>query len=191
MHTSCLDRMTSSRLFCLARGVYRRVLQRVFQREVFLRHHQTFILFSFIKNFYCFGVVMASPGKGSCGHIMALFDAHSKCAQCREKGTGQDPCVKKKPCQICDKMPDQKKQLATPTYRTRKELQKKISSPSQTVNPADVTVLGKVESRGETRDRGKTPSKKAKKSSHKSPTKKKAGKISVDFQADLKSMDDK
>ena len=52
-------------------------------------------------------------------------------------------------------------------------------------------MLGKVESRGETSDRGKTPSKKTKKSSHKSPTKKKAGKTSVDFQADLKSMDDK
>ena len=52
-------------------------------------------------------------------------------------------------------------------------------------------MLGKVESRGETSDRGETPSKKSKKSSHKSSTKKKAGKISVDFQADLKSMDDK
>ena len=52
-------------------------------------------------------------------------------------------------------------------------------------------MLGKVESRGETSDRGETPSKKAKKSSHKSPTKKKAGKPSVDFQADLKSMGDK
>ena len=54
VHTSCLDRMTSSRLFRLARGVYRRVLQRVFQREVFLRKLQTFILFSTVKNFYCF-----------------------------------------------------------------------------------------------------------------------------------------
>ena len=123
---------------------------------------------------------------------MAPFDAHSKCARCREKGIGQDPCVEKKPCQICDNLSeDQKKQLATPTYRTRKELQKKISSPSQAVNPAHVTVLGKVESRGETSDRGETPSKKAKKSSYKSPTKKKASKTSVDFQADLKSMDDK
>ena len=52
-------------------------------------------------------------------------------------------------------------------------------------------MLGKVESRGETSDRGETPSKKAKKTSHKSPTKKKAGKTAVDFQADLKSMDDK
>ena len=41
VHTSCLDRMTSSRLFrCL--------------NLIFLRHLQTFILFSLIKNFYCF-----------------------------------------------------------------------------------------------------------------------------------------
>ena len=164
------------------------------QREVFLRQLQTFILFSFIKNFYCFWSSYGIPWteEGSCGHIMALFDAHAKCARCREKGIGQDPCVEKKPCQICDNLSeDQKKQLATPTYRARKELQKKISSPSQAVNTADVTVLGKVESRGETSDRGETPSKKAKKSSHKSPTMKKAGKTSVDFQAHLKSMDDK
>ena len=38
---------------------------------------------------------MASPGqkRGSCGHAMALFDNHSRCACCREKGQGQDPCV--------------------------------------------------------------------------------------------------
>ena len=123
---------------------------------------------------------------------MALFDAHSKCAHCRKKGIGQDPCIEKKQCQICDNFSeDQKKQLATPTYRVQKELQKKASSPSLSVDPSDVTVLGKFESKGDSSDRGKTPSKKAKKSSHKSPTKKKAGKATVDFQADLKSMDDK
>ena len=137
---------------------------------------------------------MASPGqkKSSCGHIMALCDAHSKCAHCREKGIGQDPCVEKKQCQIWDNFSEEhKKQLATPTYRVRKELQKKASSPSLSVDPTDVTVLGKVESKGNSSDRGETPSKKAKKSSHKSPTKKKAGKTTVDLQADLKSMDDK
>ena len=127
--------------------------------------------------------------RGLCGHIMTLFDAHFKCACCSETGIGQDPCIEKKQCQICDNFSeDQKKQLATPTYRARKELQK-TSSPSQAVDPADVTIL--VESKGETSDRGKTPSKKLKKSSHKSPSKKKASKTSVDFQADLKSMDDK
>ena len=80
--------------------------------------------------------------------------------------------------------------MATPTYRVRKELQNKISSPSQVVDPADVTVLGEVESKGDSSDRGETPSKNAKKSSHKSPSKKKPWKSS-DFHAELKSMDDK
>ena len=34
---------------------------------------------------------MASPGRkrGSCGHVLALFDSHSKYARCREKGIGE------------------------------------------------------------------------------------------------------
>ena len=105
---------------------------------------------------------------------MALLDSHTKCARCRKKGVGSDACVEKKPCQICDGFTEeQKKQLSTPKYRVRKELQKKTDSPSH-VDPSDVTVLGKVESKGDTgSDRGETPSKKTKKSSHKSPSKKK------------------
>ena len=127
VHTSCLDRMTSSCLFRLARGVYRRVLQS--STCSIFKTTSNFHLFSIIKNFYCFwsSYGISWTEEGSCGHIMALFDSHSKCAQCREKGIGQDPCVEKKPCQICDNLSeDQKKQLATPSYRTRKELQKKI-----------------------------------------------------------------
>ena len=127
---------------------------------------------------------------------MALFDSHSKCETCREKGLGTDPCSEKKDCEIYDSFTsEQKKQLATPTYRTRKEHQKKGSSlpaSPQNVNPADVTVMGKVEgSKGDSSDRGETPSKK-KKSSHKSSSKKstKAGKT-ADFQSDLKNLDDK
>ena len=137
---------------------------------------------------------MASPGqkRGSCGHVMALFDSHAKCAHCREKGIGDDPCVKKKQCQICDNFSEQQKlQLATPTYRVRKELQKMAGSPSLSVDPSDVTVIGKVEDKGDVSDRGETPNKKAKKSSHKSPTKKKTSKTPVDLQSDLISMDDK
>ena len=46
---------------------------------------------------------MASPGdfkgqrRGACGHIMAAFDLHERCARCREKKLGEDPCVKDKP----------------------------------------------------------------------------------------------
>ena len=66
---------------------------------------------------------MSSPGqrRGSCGHVMALFDLHTKCACCREKGIGGDDCVLKKPCSICEKLTeDQKAQLATPKYKARK-----------------------------------------------------------------------
>ena len=133
---------------------------------------------------------MSSPGqrRGSCGHVMALFDMHTKCARCREKGIGGDDCVLKKPCSICEKFTeDQKAQLATPKYRVRKESgQKKSDSPAH-VAASDVTVLGKVERKGEgSSDRGETPPKKVKKTSHKSPLKKKSNKPS-----DLQTLDDK
>ena len=67
---------------------------------------------------------MASPGEkkgqwcGSFGHIMASFDIHDKCARCREKRIGDDPCVKDNPCQICDSFTEaQRDRLATSTYR--------------------------------------------------------------------------
>ena len=43
---------------------------------------------------------MASPGqrRGNCGHIIAAFDAHKKCARCRDKKLGDDPCVKNQLC---------------------------------------------------------------------------------------------
>ena len=119
---------------------------------------------------------MASPGqrRGTCGHTMALFDTHSKCARFRDKGLGQDPCVEKKDCAICNYFTtDQTSQLAIPSYRARKEkkLQKKIVSPSL-IDLSTVTVVGKVEiAKGESSsDRGETPTKK-KKASHKSPKK--------------------
>ena len=61
-----------------------------------------------------------------------------------------------------------------------------IPSP-QIVDPADVTVLGQVESKCDSSDRGETP-KKPKQSSHKSP--KKISKASkTDFQSDLKNLE--
>ena len=46
---------------------------------------------------------MASPGqkRGTCGHVMAAFDQHSRCARCREKGQGSDHCVNKQDCKYC------------------------------------------------------------------------------------------
>ena len=124
---------------------------------------------------------MASPEqrRGTCDHAMALFDSHTKCARCRDKGLGQNDCVQKKDCVICNNFAaEQKLQLATPTYRARKdkELQKKSASPSL-VDLSTVTVVGKVESaKGDSSDRGETTIKPPK---------------TPDFQADLKNLDDK
>ena len=78
---------------------------------------------------------------------MAGSDSHSKCARCRDKGLGDDPCVQKKECNICRGFtPEQTLQLSTPTYRDRKD--KKVTTSSSTptlVDPAHVRVLGKVE----------------------------------------------
>ena len=90
---------------------------------------------------------MASPGdkkgqrKGSCGHIMAAFDSHDKCARCRDKRIGEDNCVLDRPCPICDNFSDsQKELLATPSYRIRKEKKAGIL-----VSPKDVTVISPVD----------------------------------------------
>ena len=83
---------------------------------------------------------------------MAVFDNHRKCARCRDKGVGDDLCVKKQECKIYQALtPVQLKQLSTPTYQSRKEHElKKSSSDSPAsvtptlVDPADVRVLGWV-----------------------------------------------
>ena len=87
---------------------------------------------------------MSSPGqrKGACGHIMANFDKHSRCARCRDKGQGEDPCVKQLQCEFCELLtPEQVVQLATPTYKLRKEKQKS----NVLIDPASVTVISNVE----------------------------------------------
>ena len=92
---------------------------------------------------------MSSLGqrRGSCGQAMAGFDSHSKCARCRDKGLGDDPCALKKECDICRGFtPEQILQLSTPTYRDRKEKKATASSSTPTlVDPAHESVLGKVE----------------------------------------------
>ena len=47
----------------------------------------------------------------------------TRCARCREKGAGSDPCVQgKDDCAACLLLtPEQRKQLATPTYKLHKE----------------------------------------------------------------------
>ena len=84
---------------------------------------------------------MASPGqkKGACGHIMASFDKHSRCARCREKGQGDDPCVQNLQCDFCSVLtPEQVLKLSTPTYKLRKE---KAKAKEVLVDPSSVVVL--------------------------------------------------
>ena len=53
---------------------------------------------------------MSSLGqkKGTCGHIMALFDGYLKCARWREKGVGDNPCVLKRDCPSARPLPQRR-----------------------------------------------------------------------------------
>ena len=86
---------------------------------------------------------MASPGqrRGNCGHIMAAFDGHKRCARCRDKKLGDDPCVKNQPCTICDSLTGpQRSMLSTPQYQIRKDKKSGLL-----VSPSKVTVVGVVD----------------------------------------------
>ena len=86
--------------------------------------------------------------------MMAGFDLHSVCARCRDKKKGSDPCTKSPPedCQHCDALtPDQRTQIATPSYKLKKEKKDAKSTPvkdsdnSTLVDPALVSVLAVVD----------------------------------------------
>ena len=138
---------------------------------------------------------MSSPGqrRGACGHAMAGFNSHSKCAHCRDKGLGDDPCVQKKECDICRGFtPEQILQLATPTYRDRKEKKTATTTTSSTptlVDPAHISVLGKV---GKVKAVQSTPAKKTKRSESPKPSaSKKKSSSSRPSAEDLKQLDEK
>ena len=72
---------------------------------------------------------------------MAGFDQHEKFTCCRDKKLGSDPCVRDKPCSICDKLTDQQKNiLSTPQYQVRKDKKSGLL-----VSPSKVTVVGVVD----------------------------------------------
>ena len=134
-------------------------MQTNFFRDTFLKFYNDLFQVTCSElvriNSASFLIIMSSPGqkRGLCGHVMALFDTHKKCARCHDKGLGDDPCVKKLDCQICKAFtPAQIQQLATPTYKARKERseQKKAGdvegTTSTLVDPANITVLGQVSS---------------------------------------------
>ena len=64
-------------------------------------YHFILFLVVFINSTGLLVIMSSGQKRGSCGHVMPLFDNHKKCARCREKGVGDDPCVKKLDCQIC------------------------------------------------------------------------------------------
>ena len=136
--------MASRPLFHLARNC----LQAFLHKEIFVLSTAIWCeIVIILLEILCIDI-MASFGqkKGGCGHIMASFDTHIRCARCRSKGSGSDPCVQgKDDCAACLlRTPEQRKQLATPTYKLHKE---KKSSVKQDVliDPSQVNVVGPVD----------------------------------------------
>ena len=163
-------------------------------KQIFCSTPNSTALFHLFGRSEVFSTTMSSPGqrRGSCEHTMAGFDYHSKCARCRDKGLGDDPSVQKKECDISRGFtPEQILQLATPTYRDRKE--KKMTTTSSTptlMDPAHVSVLGKVEKVKAVQST--TTAKKTKRSeSPKLSASKKKSSSSRPSAEDLKQLDDK
>ena len=54
--------------------------------------------------------------------LMVAFDNHNYCASCHDKGKGSNPCLLKQDCGFCIAMTsDQQAQLATPSYKLKKD----------------------------------------------------------------------
>ena len=119
---------------------------------------------------------MSSPGqkRGACGHAMASFDGHLSCARCRDKGKGKDTCVEDKDstnCSHCNVLtPEQKAQLATPSYKLKKEKREAKKLETETpkdseslVDPSSVSVIGVVDNAGVVQSPSVPPEKKVKK----------------------------
>ena len=168
-------------------------MQTFFNRDAFSKFFNElyhFILFQVVRIISTsFLIIMSSPGQkqGSCGHVMALFDNHKKCVLCREKGVGDDPCVKKQDCQICKVFtPYQIIQLANSTY---KKYEASSDATPTLVDPSDVTLLGRV-STDQPSSVESTPKQKKKRSDG-SPRSSKRKHSSKPTSDDLKSLDDK
>ena len=167
-----------------------------FQRQgIFSFYNKLICLIHILRSLEVFSTTMSSPGqrRGSCGHAMAGFDTHSKCARCRDKGLGDDPCIQKKEYVICKGFtPDQVLQLATPAYRDRKEKKTTSSTTTSTptlVDPAHVNVLGKVE-KGKAAQSTPTTKKTKRSDSLKQSTNKRSSSSRASNE-DLKELDEK
>ena len=195
---SCVPLVTSRHLFHLAR----KSVQTIFFRDTFLKFYNELLQVTCFELVRIIStsllIIMSSPGqkRGTCGHAMAIFDTHKKCARCRDKGVGDDPCVKKLDCPICKAFtPAQMNQLSTPTYRARKERSEQKKSgdvegtTSTLVDPASITVLGQVSS--EKASSVESTPKHKKKRSDSSPRASKRKHGSKPTADDLKTLDDK
>ena len=120
---------------------------------------------------------MSSPGqkRGSGGHAMASFDSHLYCALCRDKGKGKDTCIESKDssdCVHCNALtPQQRAQLATPSYKLKKEKReaKKLETDTSTqdteslVDPSAISVIGPLVGSGAVKSPSLPPEKKPRK----------------------------
>ena len=95
-------------------------------------------------------IIVASPGslkgqrRSTCGHAMAAFDLHEKCARCCDKKVGDDPCVKGQDCVICEGFTDaQRETLSTPSYKICKDRRS-----GSLVSPKDVTIISAIDMEG-------------------------------------------
>ena len=111
--------------FCLARKEFVNFLTECYKLNFIVCYTTVFATNLQLLDYI---VIMASPGslkgqrRGTCGHAMAAFDLHEKCARCREKKIGDDLCVKGQSCVICDGFSEaQRETLSTPSYKILKE----------------------------------------------------------------------
>ena len=67
-------------------------------KRIFCSTPNSTALFHLLRRSEVFSTTMSSPGqrRGSCGHAMAGFESHSKCARCRDKGLGTTPASRRK-----------------------------------------------------------------------------------------------
>ena len=111
---------------------------------------------------------MSSPGqkRGSCGHAVASFNGHLYCAHCRDRSKDKDTCVESKAL-----TPEQRAQLATLSYKLKKEKReaKKLETDTSTqdteslVDPSAVSVIGPLVGSGAVKSPSLPPEKKPKK----------------------------
>ena len=138
----CADRILCDKVFC-------GLLSEICEFEYFCYFHTHWRVYR----------ASCPPGqkRGHCGHAIASFDGHSFCVHCRDKGKGKDPCVEtpQSECKLCIVLtPDKLAQLATPSYKLKKEkleakkLESTPSKDSSLVDPSTIAVIGAVSEAG-------------------------------------------